>query len=162
MEVALCATVVELCSGVTKPVVSNKILRVCVKETWDDVIDRALNGINVSSEMDEAIDKGLMQVSLRLKDSTSETTFNAHFEDTVSTALDFDKNLKFVKFIVDTSTLTHSKSCEPQTETQDPNNNEGKALKILMDSSRGRKPPVLKTDGLRFTGSVLDIILHEV
>ena len=49
--------------------------------------------------LDEAIDKGLFEVKLRLKDNGSEN-INAICTDYVGKAYKFDKNKKFVKFVV--------------------------------------------------------------
>lgn len=50
-------------------------------------------------DLDKAIDKGLFEVKLRLKDTGSET-FNAICTYYVGTAYWFDKNFKKLKFVV--------------------------------------------------------------
>ena len=58
----------------------------------DDIIDRTLNGqLEILEDLDKAIDEGLFEVKLKLKD-TGSLTFNAICTDYVGTAYEFDKN----------------------------------------------------------------------
>ena len=58
---------------------------------YNRILDRTLNGqLEILEDLDKAIDKGLFEVKLRLKDTGSET-FNAICTYYVGTAYWFDK-----------------------------------------------------------------------
>ncbi|CAC5408779.1 unnamed protein product [Mytilus coruscus] len=130
----------------SKTIIKNKIIKSSVKQTWEDVIDYVIGTTKISDEVDTAIEKG--HLTLKLHSNTGTETFEANPDDFVGTAYEFDKNLKYVKFIVDVTEYSTSSSCVQESDRSSiagPS-----AFDRLMNRST-KQPQKKNPESLRFT-----------
>jgi hypothetical protein len=79
-------------------------------------------------------------------------TFQASPDDFIGTAFEFEKNIKYVKFIITLDEPKDTKNNDACVPTE-PN-----AFDVLMKGSRSFKQPSQKeTDSLRFTGNYIKL-----
>ena len=150
MEIALCATVEERKGGFNRTIVKNKIIKYSVKETWEDVIEYVIGNRDISDVLDAALDQGKYEVCLQT--NTGPETFQASPDDFVGTAFEFEKNIKYVDFIITLNERKNTKNNDTCVPT------ESNAFDVLMEESRSfKQPPKKETDSLRFTGNCIKL-----
>jgi len=87
-----------------------------------------------------------------LQSNTGPETFQASPDDFVGTAFEFEKNIKYVKFIITLDEPKDTKNNDTCVPTE-PN-----AFDVLMEGSRSfKQPPKKETDSLRFTGNYIKL-----
>ncbi|CAG2230127.1 unnamed protein product [Mytilus edulis] len=148
MAIALCASVEERNGTYSKTIIKNKIIKSSVKQTWENVIDYVIGTTEMSEEVDIAIEKG--HLTLKLHSNTGTETFEANPDDYEGTAYEFNKNFKYVKFIVDVTESSTSSSCVQESDRS------SIAGPSVFDKlmNRSTKQPQKKIQSLRFPAYV--------
>ena len=97
---AVCVTVrIRNKSGNAENLVSRCIGRFGNKLSLDDICNEVIGESDLDPSINKALDNQQVKVELSSKDSLSET-FEIDYSEQLQTALDFEKNLKFIIFTI--------------------------------------------------------------
>ena len=97
---AVCVTVrIRNESGNAENLVSRCIGRFGNKLSLDDICNEVIGESDLDPSINKALDNQQVKVELSSKDSLSET-FEIDYSEQLQTALDFEKNLKFIIFTI--------------------------------------------------------------
>jgi hypothetical protein len=112
-------------------------VNVSSKEVWDDVAGAAFGDADQDDCINNAFEQGA--VTVQLHTSESPEMFEAEFNDSVSTVMNFNKNLKFVLMTVHTKREVNNN--DKSTGSSDKRN----AFTLMMSAAGKTRPPDLKS-----------------
>lgn len=126
--------------------ISNKLVRISPKLSWDDALDEVLREKILPESHLVALENATIELSE--KSGFNINPMTACLTDTVETALEFEKNIKYIRFSGDLETNEPSQNTVTGSEKED-------AFKVLMGTSITKIPKKKDSTSLRFTGTIL-------
>lgn len=148
-EATLCASVeVFVGDKREKTLVNNRLRKVGTKNVWEDFCESLLDDVGTNEAENYALDAKNVKVCLSADKNFLDPVF-PEYSDSINTAIDFNKNLKYLKFKINvpkSSMVSAATALLPS------------AFDVLMTDMQAPQTKLARkkdTEATRFTGLVL-------